>query len=96
MIKIVAKKHVKPENLSLFKQIAKELVEKSGAEEGNIYYTLNESLSEPNTLVYIECWRDKEAVAAHGGSEHFRTLVPKLNELCEDSPAPELFCEIEY
>ena len=32
MIKIVAKKHIRPENEALFLEIAKELIEKSRAE----------------------------------------------------------------
>ena len=41
MIKIVAKNYVKPECVQLFKDTAKELIEKSRAEEGNIFYFHN-------------------------------------------------------
>ena len=44
MIKIVAKNTVKKENKADFINTAKELIEKSRAEDGCISYTLNESL----------------------------------------------------
>ena len=50
MIKIVAKMFVKPECVEDFKAQAKELVQKSAAEEGNVSYTLNGSTSDPCAL----------------------------------------------
>ena len=95
MIKIVAKKHIRPENEALFLETAKELIEKSRAEDGCVFYTINRSLREENVLAYVECWRDREAIAAHNASEHFRRLVPVLNALCDESFLPELYEEIE-
>ena len=45
MIKIVAEMNVKPECLDTFLATAKELVDKSTAEEGNLVYTLNQGLT---------------------------------------------------
>ena len=53
MIKIVAKNTVKKENKADFINTAKELIEKSMAEEGCISYTLNESL-DGKYLTFIE------------------------------------------
>lgn len=94
MIKIVAKNHVKPECVQAFKDTAKELIEKSRAEEGNIFYTLNVSRNDPNTLVFIEDWKDQEAISFHNQTEHFTSILPKLAEMCSGAGEVELFDEI--
>ena len=94
MIKIVAKNYVKPECVQAFKDTAKELIEKSRAEEGNIFYTLNVSLTDPNTLVFIENWKDQAAIEFHNKTEHFTTIVPKLGEFCARKGDVELFAEV--
>ena len=96
MIKIVAKMLVKPDKVDEFKTIAAELVRKSRAEAGNIYYTLNESTSDPRCLAFIECWKDQDAIAAHNATEHFQTILPRLSVLCEKGQPADLFTEIEY
>ena len=94
MIKIVAKNYVKPECVQAFKDTAKELIEKSRAEEGNIFYTLNVSVNDPNTLVFIENWKDQAAIESHNKSEHFTGIVPKLGQFCTREGEVELFVEI--
>ncbi len=94
MIKIVAKNYVKPEYVQEFKDTAKELIEKSRAEEGNIFYTLNVSKKDPNTLVFIENWKDQAAVDFHNKTDHFTNIVPKLHQMCNKEGDVELFDEI--
>ena len=65
MIKIVAKKLVKEGKVQEFKEIVGELVEKSLAEEGNVFYSINVSTKNPRMLAFIECWRDQEALDIH-------------------------------
>lgn len=93
MIKIVAKKLVKEGKVQEFKEIVGELVEKSLAEEGNVFYSINVSTKNPRMLAFIECWRDQEALDIHNATEHFQRIVPAINELCEESSA-EFFTEI--
>jgi quinol monooxygenase YgiN len=93
MIKIVAKKLVKEGKVQEFKQIVGELVEKSLAEEGNVFYSINVSTKNPRMLAFIECWRDQEALDIHNATEHFQRIVPAINELCEESSA-EFFTDL--
>lgn len=58
MIKIVAKMLVKVDKVEEFKSTARELVVKSRAEAGNIFYSLNVSAANPRLLAFIECWKD--------------------------------------
>ena len=93
MIKIVAKKLVKEGKVQEFKEIVGELVEKSLAEEGNVFYSINVSTKNPRMLAFIECWRDQEALDIHNVTEHFQRIVPAINELCEESSA-EFFTDL--
>ncbi len=96
MIKIIAKRLVKEDKVEEFKALAAELVKKSQAEEGNIFYTLNVSTEKPNLLIFIECWKDKEAIKIHNATEHFTRIVPQMGPLCEEAYPVELYNEIEY
>ena len=96
MIKIVAKMKVKPECIDAFKAAAEELVKKSRAEAGNVFYSLNQSLSDPTILAFIECWKDQEAINIHNATEHFTTTLPNLGEMMIPGQPVDLFTEIEY
>ncbi|MBR2122807.1 MAG: antibiotic biosynthesis monooxygenase [Lachnospiraceae bacterium] len=96
MLKVFAKMLVKEGCVEEFKATAKELIAKSQAEEGNIYYTLNESTADPRVLAFVECWKSKEALEIHEKTEHFTTIQPKLGALCEQSFPAELLNEVEY
>lgn len=91
MIKIVAKMPVKADQVEPFKAIAKELVKKSAAEEGNISYSLNVSQTDPNCFAIVEFWKDQTAIDFHNATEHFTTLLPKLAELCDGEIGIDLF-----
>ena len=95
MLKIVAKMLVKAENVDEFKALAKDLVTKSRAESGNVFYSLNQSVANPGELVFIECWKDQAAIDAHNATEHFRTTLPKLAALCESAEPAAIFREID-
>ena len=96
MIKIVAVMKVKAECVDTFKSLAKELVEKSRAEEGNVSYSLTELIGDPATLAFIEIWKDQTAIDIHNATEHFTGILPKLAELCESSQPVNLFTEVEF
>ena len=46
MLKIVARLTVKKENIDEFKKTAADLIHKSNAEEGNVFYTLNQNVDD--------------------------------------------------
>ena len=94
MIKIVAKMKAKASEVEAFKVLARELVEKSAAEAGNISYTLNVSTTDPNQFAIIECWKDQAAVDFHNNTEHFTGLLPKMAQLCDGEITVELFNEV--
>ena len=96
MIKIVAKMPVKEDQVENFKTLARELVEKSAAEEGNVSYTLNVSKENKCLFAVIECWKDQAAVDYHNNTKHFTTLLPKIAALCDGEVTVELFDEVAF
>lgn len=96
MFKIVARLSVKKEKIEEFKRVAAELIQKSSAEEGNVFYTLNQDTQDEKKFAFIECWRDEEAMKIHGASEHFTRIFPILSEMAESSGPNDFYREIEY
>ena len=96
MIKIIARRVVRPENIQHYEALAKELVEKSQAEAGNVSYTLNKSITDPKVHTFIEIWKDQAAIDAHNASEHFTRLVPRLGALVEQADPVELYTELSW
>ena len=91
MIKIIAKIIVKDGMIDDFKETAKELVEKSAAEEGNVSYSLNQNINNANEFVFMEIWKSDEAIKLHHDSEHFTTIFPKLQEMAAEEPKISLY-----
>ena len=61
--------------LSTLMDLLPELIAKSTAEEGNFVYRIHQSTTDPNTLILFEGYKDEAALAAHRGSDHFKTFV---------------------
>ena len=82
MIKIIAKTTVPAEQFEQFVLLAKPLVAASQAEAGNLFYNLHRSQSNPEELVFIECWENQAAIDKHNASPHFTSVLPLLGALC--------------
>lgn len=61
--------------------LATELVELSLHDKGCIEYDLLESLTNTDRLVIYETWASEADLKAHMASEHFRRLVPAIEEV---------------
>ena len=96
MYKIVARISVKKDKIEEFKETAKELIQKSSAEEGNVFYTLNQDTQDEQKFAFIECWKDEEAMKIHGASEHFTRIFPILSEMAESSGPNDFYKEVEF
>ncbi|HKU72355.1 MAG TPA: antibiotic biosynthesis monooxygenase [Pyrinomonadaceae bacterium] len=80
-----AKWRVKEGQLLAVLDLLADLTAKSTAEEGNLLYKIHQSLSDANTLILLEGYKDDSALADHRNSEHYQTLViGKLIPLLED------------
>ena len=74
-ITVFAKWQVKNGHLATVLNLFAELVEQTRQEEGNMFYTVHQSNTEPNTFMLYEAYKDEAAVAAHRASEHFQAIA---------------------
>ena len=94
MIKIIAKNYISSNHIEEFLELAQNLVNASREESGCLSYTLYQDIKEANVFVFIEEWKDELSIAAHNKTEHFTTIVPKLQELCYKDGEVNLYQEI--
>lgn len=84
MIYVVASIVLKPGMRSEFVAKANErIVPQTNAEDGCVFYDLNESSSDPNLAVFVERWETREALAAHLASEHMTAWRPVSGPMIE-------------
>jgi quinol monooxygenase YgiN len=77
MITVIAKLPIKEgkmeEALAEFKGLMSEVAK----EEGTVLYSLNVEKANPNTLVVVEQYKDKEAFIFHSSTPHFKEFFTK-------------------
>lgn len=86
MLSVIAKIPVKEEKLNEAIEAFKQLMQEVAKEEGTLSYSLNVSKTEPNTLVVLERYKDKAALAAHSATPHFLAFAGKGAELFAGKP----------
>lgn len=74
-IHVFAKWQVKPGQLETVLNLLAEVVKKSTQEEGNLFYNVHQSNTDPNQIILFEGYRDEAALEAHRSAGHFHTLV---------------------
>ncbi|GAA2178448.1 putative quinol monooxygenase [Brooklawnia cerclae] len=75
---------VKPEFRESYLALARTMIEKSRAEEGNISYTLYENIEAPSSFVFVEEWVDVAAIEeVHNVSAHFIEFRKQNKEMLE-------------
>ena len=83
---IVATIKVKAGQEAQFEEVARKLVAAVNANEpGCLLYTLNRG-DDPQTYVFMERYKDEDAVKAHRGTEHFRTLGKEMGAHMDGAP----------
>jgi quinol monooxygenase YgiN len=72
MIYVVATTQVKPEHRDAYIAGAKACIAATQKEAGCIYYDSHASVNDPNRFVFVERWETRDALNAHGRSEHMK------------------------
>lgn len=62
-------------------ELARQLIAASQTDAGEMDYDMYESATVPGKFVIYETWKDQESLDAHSASEHFTTIVPKMQEI---------------
>lgn len=94
MIKVVAKKFCKEENMKEILSLLDELVRETRKEEGCILYEVFQDINAPKVITIIEEWESEKALEKHSASPHFTRLVPGIGELCETKSEINIYRKI--
>jgi quinol monooxygenase YgiN len=95
MISVIAKVPVQPEKKDDALKAVKELMSFVAKEEGTLYYTLNIDKNNPDTLVFIERYKDMNALTAHGATPHFQNFMTKAMAFASGQPEITVLKEID-
>ena len=71
--------------------LCEELVRKSLADDGNVAYDYFVSGTRNGVMMICETWQKEEVLNVHMASEHFTTLVPKIEALTKNGLKLEKF-----
>lgn len=82
------KENVKAEEINA---LCKELVEKSLKDNGNVAYDYFVSGTRDGVMMICETWQNEEVLKAHMATEHFTSLVPKIEALTKNGLKLEQF-----
>lgn len=80
MLKVIAQDFIRPECIPLVEPLYRELVEKTRQEPLCMAYELCVNQKDPGHFIFMEAWPDRAALDAHCQTEHFRRLVPQINQ----------------
>lgn len=89
---VVATIRIKPDTNEAFEAVAREMMAAVRANEpGNKVYQFCKSKAEPTTYVVMEIYADQAALDAHGKSDHFRAIGPKMGPSMAGRPEVQYF-----
>ena len=81
MITIVASGKVAPGRADELERHARDPVQASRDEEGNVSYDINMDLADPAKVAFLEVWKDRAAIGQHNATSHFQTFVAATGPL---------------
>jgi quinol monooxygenase YgiN len=94
MVALIAKMKIKEGKMEEAIELFRGLVPKVGEEEGTVAYAVCRDKANPDLLVVIERYRDREAIQAHSSTPHFKefsaALIPLLDGKMELSVLDEI------
>ena len=79
-LKLIAEDFIDPLKVAEVLPLYEALVVATREEPGCIHYELCQDLKNLGHFLFIEEWRDEAALDAHIASDHFQTIVPKIDQ----------------
>ena len=80
-IVIVARLTVKTGQEKAFLDVASKLVNATRIEDGNLFYTLYQSVENSTEFIFYEEYKDDAAVKTHLSSAHFAAFAEAIKEM---------------
>jgi quinol monooxygenase YgiN len=86
VILIVVKFPVRPDRAEEWSALAADYARAVSSEEGSLFFEWSKSLTEPDTFVCVEGFRNSDAGAAHVGTDAFKNFVDVAPDLVAAQP----------
>lgn len=83
---LAARFKIKPGKRSLFLQLAKGTLGPTRGEKGSISYSFYEESSVPNSFIYFEEWKSREALAEHLKTPYTQRLLKQFPNMLDGEP----------
>lgn len=80
MLKVIAQDFIHPDRIEMVTPLYRELVARTRNEPLCISYELFINEKDPGHFIFIEQWPDRAALDAHCNTEHFKRLVPLIDQ----------------
>ncbi|MGO2083799.1 putative quinol monooxygenase [Vagococcus sp.] len=80
MILLIAEDFIKTDQVTNVLPFYEELVRETRKEIGCISYQLTQDLNEKGHFIFVEHWIDENAIQNHTQTEHFKRLVPLIDQ----------------
>ncbi|RJP64499.1 MAG: antibiotic biosynthesis monooxygenase [Candidatus Abyssobacteria bacterium SURF_17] len=94
MISVIARIPVKPGTRETALDAVKALMAKVAKEEGTLHYTVNIDQNNPDTLVFMERYKDMAALGFHGSTPYFQEFMQKSGSFVAGPPEIVVLDEI--
>lgn len=95
MISVIARLTIQEDKVDETIAEFKALMQDVAKEDGTLLYGLNRDPKNPNTLVVVERYKDKQALGAHSSTDHFKAFSVKLGEVLAAKPDIVVLDELE-
>ncbi len=91
MILITGSVVARPETLEEIRRLSLAHVRRSRAEDGCLHHAVHVDVENPLRLVFVERWRDGEAVRRHFADRQARDFVKSLRALAAEPPRMAIY-----
>lgn len=91
MITVVASLDMKPGKEKEVEAAFLSYISKVRTEEGTLTYVVNRAQKNPASFLIYETYRDRDALAVHGSTEHFMKLFTDIAPLLAKDPVIDTY-----
>lgn len=94
-LRVVARIRAREENVEEVRGLLTRLIEPTRQEPGCIKYELLQNSQDPTDFTFVEEWTSRAALLGHFETEHFRRIIPRVEELAAEPPDVRTYSPLE-
>ena len=91
MILVTGSVKARPETLAEVLRLSLEHVRRSRLEPGCLLHSVHHDVEDPNRLVFLEHWADRDALVAHFGVQASGEFARTMGDLAAEPPTLDIY-----